>query len=73
MFTKEEREDMIISLGMRIKYIQTGSSVLSAQDIKDIGADEARRVYDAEIKPLSAEQMEGILRMQKTIEKLINM
>jgi len=61
--SKEQINDIIISLGMRINYIQTGKISMSSEDAKNAGKSNL-------IKPLSEDQMEAILRMRKVINLL---
>lgn len=63
----EELKDILISLNMRINYIQTGNVVLSADDAVNSGKKHL-------VKALSEDQMRLILRMKDTfreIEKII--
>jgi len=60
--TKEEREDIIVSLNMRCNYIETGTISYSAADVESMGR---HCPPDAKIKALSESQMEALLRMKK--------
>lgn len=60
----EEREMIVVALGMRRNWIETGDVVLSAKDV------EARKFSDHEIKALSTDQMRLIIRTEELIAKL---
>ena len=73
MFTKDEREMIIMGLQMRRCFIQTGCATLSPQDVKDIGPTVAEKDYGASIKVLSDSQMQLCLDTTKLIDKITNM
>ena len=68
---RDEKEMILISLNMRLNYIQTGCVSLSPVDVSRMGADCAKRQYDAEIKPLSVDQMELIVKTDKLVKKIL--
>ena len=72
MFTPEEKEIICVSLNMRSNYIQTGSISLSPLDVHRIGAEHAKREFNAEIKPLSIEQMDLIVKTDRLMKKILN-
>lgn len=61
--TKEQRDDMILALHMRINFIQTGEINMDAETAQKAG-------QGHKIKPLSDDQMRTILRMKDTINAL---
>lgn len=62
--SREERDDMVISLNMRINHIETGDIHRSAEMVE--------KLKEGKIKALSESQMEAILRMKNLVRKLLN-
>lgn len=65
--TKEERDDVAVSLNMRCNYIETGTISYSAADVENMGN---HAPSDAKIKALSKDQMETLIRMKKLMVRL---
>ena len=72
LFSKEEKEMIIIALNMRANFVQTGSVSLSPEDVANMGADAAKCEYGAAIKPLTVDQMRLIITTYDIIKKLLS-
>ena len=72
MFTKEEREMMILALQMRRNLIQTGDAIVSVKDIERMGTKAAAEL-GFKVKPLEDSQIQCVIDTDCLITKLINM
>jgi len=72
MFTKEEREMMILALQMRRNLIQTGDASVSVKDIERMGT-KAAAEFGAGVRPLEDSQIQCVIDTDCLITKLINM
>jgi hypothetical protein len=64
-FTREERDMIYYSLSMRAGYIETGDPVLRAHDAYNMKKNDM-------IKPLSTDQMKGILMIEDLMSRILN-
>jgi len=62
--TQEEKKALVVSLGMRRNYIETGDVILSASSAVKVGRQK-------EIKPLSIDQMKLITLSDELITKIL--
>lgn len=72
MFTKKEREMIIIALQMRRNFIQTGTVYLTPQDVENMGSISAKET-GAKVHELCDSQMELCADTETLITKLTDM
>ena len=65
--TEAEKEVVWVALGMRRRYIETGTTTLSAADVQRMGTEAAKKEFGAEIQALNTDQMKLIILTEKLV------